>query len=156
MFTFYICLLQFSESIVLHTPSYFVTPSCDFAMLSTLISSQKCQFEVCECIFGNQQFFLIEELSDDTLPTSSQSKCAITNSTNYPRRCRHCQRSRRVLRSTSLLHTCSMLTIFHPGNVITFHARMCNAKGCNGPCNHDDKTDVHPSYEYNESYLPFF
>ena len=32
-------------------------------------------------------------------------------------------------------------------SVITFHARMCNAKGCNGPCNHDGKIITGASFE---------
>jgi hypothetical protein len=32
-------------------------------------------------------------------------------------------------------------------SVITFHARMCNAEGCNGPCNHDDKIITGASFD---------
>jgi hypothetical protein len=31
-------------------------------------------------------------------------------------------------------------------NVISFHKRKCNAESLNGPCNHDDKTDVDTLY----------
>jgi hypothetical protein len=32
-------------------------------------------------------------------------------------------------------------------SVITFHARMCNAEGCNGPCNHDGKIITGASFD---------
>ena len=32
-------------------------------------------------------------------------------------------------------------------SVITFHARMCNAEGCNGPCNHDGKIITGSSFD---------
>jgi hypothetical protein len=32
-------------------------------------------------------------------------------------------------------------------SVITFHARMCNAEGCNGPCNHDGKIITGTSFD---------
>ncbi len=39
-------------------------------------------------------------------------------------------------------------------NVITFHSRTFNAKGCNGPCNHEDKTDIDTLYDYDDLSLP--
>ena len=33
-------------------------------------------------------------------------------------------------------------------SVIKFHARMCNAEGCNGPCNHDGKIITDASFEF--------
>jgi hypothetical protein len=38
-------------------------------MLSALISGQKHQYEERQRVVGNQHFFFIEELSDDTLPS---------------------------------------------------------------------------------------
>jgi len=32
-------------------------------------------------------------------------------------------------------------------SVITFHVRMCNAEGCNGPCNHDGKIITGASFD---------
>jgi hypothetical protein len=32
-------------------------------------------------------------------------------------------------------------------SVITFHARMCNTEGCNGPCNHDGKIITGASFD---------
>jgi hypothetical protein len=32
-------------------------------------------------------------------------------------------------------------------SVITFHTRMCNAEGCNGPCNHDGKIITGASFD---------
>jgi hypothetical protein len=32
-------------------------------------------------------------------------------------------------------------------SVITFHVRMCNAEGCNGPCNHDGKIITSESFD---------
>jgi hypothetical protein len=44
--------------------------------------------------------------------------------------------------------------IGEPGdNVITFHVRKCNAEGCNGQCNHHNKTDDDASYDSDDSSL---
>ena len=41
-----------------------------------------------------------------------------------------------------------------PGdNVITFHVRKCKAEGCNGQCNHHNKTDDDASYDSDDSSL---
>jgi hypothetical protein len=36
-------------------------------------------------------------------------------------------------------------------SVITFHARLCNAKGCNGPCNHDGKIITGASFDSDDN-----
>jgi hypothetical protein len=35
--------------------------------------------------------------------------------------------------------------------VITFHARLCNAEGCNGPCNHDGKIITGASFDSDDN-----
>jgi hypothetical protein len=36
-------------------------------------------------------------------------------------------------------------------SVITFHVRMCNAEGCNGPCNHDGKIITGASFDSDDN-----
>ena len=95
------------------------TLGCKHTNISTLISGQKRHFEnECTHIFGNQKFqcfgnqmyFLNEELSDDTLPFYQPLEMCNYYFDELSSRCRHCQRSFWMPRSTFLLHTCSMMT----------------------------------------------
>jgi hypothetical protein len=36
-------------------------------------------------------------------------------------------------------------------NVIGFHMMKCTTDGCNGPCNHDNKSDVNDLYDSDDS-----
>ena len=129
---------------------------CDFTMLSALISGQKRQYEECERIFGDQKFFLIEELSDDTPPPIFE-RIKMSDfddlSTLFPPLPEIFPDAALNFLAANLLYDDHLLpenendlNLESLDNAITFHAKMCNAEGCNGLCNHDGKTDVDTLY----------
>ena len=66
----------------------------------------------------------------------------------------HCRGATMPLPLTSLLLGFERYTVRQTevreslDNVITFHVMKCTTDGCNGPCNHDNKSDVDASYDY--------
>jgi hypothetical protein len=100
-----------------------------------------------EHIYGNQKFFPIEELSDDTPPPSFEP---ITMSDFdelstlfpplpeiFPDAALNFLAANLLFDDHLLPENENDLNLESMQNIITFHKRKCNAEGCYGPCNHD-------------------